>query len=178
MFALDLGDHLLWPDGDISVEPDQVINFVYKLEGHLEKLKVTKITKEIQDYNKLSETPLSIKEEINWDLFPPFSTIPEKYKYLNLDEYLINLSDKIERDDLLEERIKRLSHEIWLFKELKLDDILKTVIFIVDTMKSKNMVWGVGRGSSCSSYLLFLLELHDVDPVFFGIEITDFIRGK
>jgi DNA polymerase III alpha subunit len=43
-------------------------------------------------------------------------------------------------------------------------------------MTAKNIVWGVGRGSSCSSYLLYLLGLHEVDVVKYDVDISDFIR--
>jgi DNA polymerase III alpha subunit len=82
----------------------------------------------------------------------------------------------IEKDELYDKRIERLSQEICLFKELELENVLKTLIYVIDVMKDKNIVWGVGRGSSCSSYLLFILGLHEVDPVKYDIEITDFIR--
>ena len=86
--------------------------------------------------------------------------------------------DRIERDDLYEERVERLSSEIWLFKSEKLDEVLRVLIYVVDTMREKNVIWGVGRGSSCSSYLLYLLGLHEVDPVRYQIEVTDFIRQE
>jgi DNA polymerase III alpha subunit len=63
-----------------------------------------------------------------------------------------------------------------LFKELELGDVLRCLIYVVDTMKAKRVTWGVGRGSSCSSYLLYLLDLHSVDAVKYDIDITDFIK--
>lgn len=176
MEPIDLGDHLLWPDGDVTVTPDRVIEFVYKLHGHLDKLTVTEITPEITQYNSIADRPLGIKKPIAQALFPPKWSMPEKYKYLRLDEYLIELGDKIEKDDLYEKRVDRLSEEIWLFNKLQLGDVLRTLIYVVDVMKARGVVWGVGRGSSCSSYLLYLLELHDVDPVRYEISITDFLK--
>lgn len=119
----------------------------------------------------LQKTALSAK-------FPPDWNLPEKYKYLDIDEYLVKLVDKVEADELYEERIKRLGHEIWLFKELKLTEILRALIYVIDVFEQKNVVWGVGRGSSCSSYLLYLMGLHEVDSVLYGIDITDFIREE
>ena len=177
MTPLDLNDHLLWPDGDITVTPEHVVDFLYKLQGNLDKLTVTELTPELEQYNQLSDVPLTVKSSVKSDLFPPISTLPDAYKYLQLDQYLIQLSAKIEKDDLYEKRLERLSHEIWLFGKLKLDDVLRTLIYLIDVMKAKGIVWGIGRGSSCSSYLLYLLELHDVDPVRFDIKITDFIKG-
>lgn len=178
LLPLDLGDRILWADGTLTVTPDRVIDFIFKLRGSLDKLTVTEITPEISTYNALTDRPLSTKSSVPEGLFPPGWNLPERYKYLDLDEYLIELGNKIERDDLYDERVKRLSHEIWLYREIRLDDVLRALIYVVETMRSKRAVWGVGRGSSCSSYLLYLLGLHDVDPVRYEIEIADFLRPK
>ena len=55
-------------------------------------------------------------------------------------------------------------------------EFVKTVIFIVDTFKEAGIVWGVGRGSSCASYILFLLGLHLVDPIKFDISMDEFFH--
>lgn len=169
-------NHILWPDGSISVDPTDLIEYVYKL-GNVDQLRslyVTELTPEIVEYNNFSEHKFSVKESFSipdkeWRL-------PEHYKYLDLDEYLIELFDRIEKDELYDKRLQRLSEEIVLFKQLDLYDVLRTLIYVIDTMKEQKVVWGVGRGSSCSSYLLFLLGLHEVDPVKYDIEITDFLK--
>lgn len=174
---LDLGNHLLWPDGTIQVSPEKLVEYTFKLASKPDaKLAVTELTQEIKQFNSFSDTKITLKSVVDPSIFPPEWVLPDRYKYKNLDEYLFGLIDRIEKDDLYEERILRLSSEIWLFKEHKLEDILRALIYVVDVMTEKKVVWGVGRGSSCSSYLLYLLGLHEVDPVRYGIEITDFIR--
>lgn len=177
---IELIDHLLWPDGTIQVTPEKLIDFTFKLAsiGAEDKLAVTELTPEIKQFNSFGERQLSVKSSVDPTIFPPEWTLPEKYKYLLLDDYLYGLVDRIEKDDLYEKRVERLSSEIWLFKEQKLEDVLRVLIYVIDTMIEKNIVWGVGRGSSCSSYLLFLLGLHEVDTVLYDIEVSDFIRQE
>ena len=172
--------NLLWPDGTISVDPDSVIDYIFKFSSRgvsLKKLYVTSMTPEVEAYNAVSDYPLRVKTSVELKL-PPDWKLPEHYKYLDLDDHLLGLVAKIERDELYEKRVERLSTEIWLFKRLQLEDVLRTLIFVIDVMKEKNVIWGVGRGSSCSSYLLYLLGLHEVDPVKYDIEITDFIKPE
>ena len=173
---LELEDRLLWADGVSTVTPENLPAALLKLAG-TKKLAVTEISDEIKAYNLFSSEPVSVKSEVDLNKFPPNWVLPDFYKYdLDLDVFLIGLADRIEKDSLYEQRVERLSYEIWLFKELKLDDVLRALIFIVEKMIEKKAVWGVGRGSSCSSYLLFLLGLHEVDPVKYEIDISDFIR--
>lgn len=173
---LDLGDHLLWPDGTIQVTPEKVIDFTFKLEGQLDRLSVTEITPDIKQFNQFGEHRIGIKEFVDPTIFPPEWILPEKYLTLDLDTFLFGLSEKIEQDSLYEARLQRLAEEIFTFKEYKLDDVLKLLIYVIDQMKESNAIWGVGRGSSCSSYLLYLMGLHEIDPVRYDIALSDFLR--
>lgn len=168
----------LWIDGDISVSPEHLPELLVSLgaKGLLSRLKVTLITQEVQDYNRFAETPLTTKSEVDVSKFPPSWLLPDSYKYMDLDEYLLRLADRVAKDPLYEQRLTRLAEEIALFKSRRLDDVLRTLAYVIDTMKANKVVWGVGRGSSCSSYLLYLMGLHEVDVVKYEIEITDFIR--
>jgi len=175
---ITIENYSLWPDGSISVDPDKVIDFIYKLSSHtdgLKKLYVTSLTPEIITYNAVSDCKLNIKTSCDCT-FPPAWNIPEKYNNLDLDNYLLNLFNKIEHDELYDKRVERLSTEIFLFKQLKLEEVLRTLIYVIDVMTEKNVVWGVGRGSSCSSYLLYLMDLHEIDAVKFDIDIEDFLH--
>lgn len=168
-----LKEYTLYEDGSIEVDPSFVASMVMK-GIPVEKIFVTKLDEEVDLFNKFSSKKLGVKKELD-----PFSfawTLPEHYKYMSVDEYLLNLADSVEQDSLFDKRLQRLAKEIELFKRYKLDDVLRVIIFIVDEFKKRNIVWGVGRGSSCSSYILFLIGLHDIDPVLYDIEIEDFLR--
>jgi DNA polymerase III alpha subunit len=43
-------------------------------------------------------------------------------------------------------------------------------------MREKDIVWGVGRGSSVASYVLYLIGVHKIDSLFFDLDIEDFLR--
>lgn len=173
---LKLEDRELWEDGVTSVDPDKLTQYILKLapKGLLNRLAVNKLTPAVREYNSVADHPIEVKTELsdfslNWSL-------PDAYKYLDIDEYLIGLGSRVEQDELFEKRIQRLSHEIYVFKQLQLDEVLKLLIYIVDQLRETKSIWGVGRGSSCSSYLLFLLGLHEVDPVRYDIDLEDFIQ--
>ena len=175
---LDLGDHLSWPDGTIQVSPEKLIDFTFKLsaKGREDCLSVTEITTEIKQFNSFSDHKLIVKDIVDPAIFPPNWTIPEKYLNLDLDTFLFSLSEKIVQDSLYDVRLKRLADEIYEFKRFNLDELLKLLIYIIDMMKESNCVWGVGRGSSCSSYLLYLMGLHEIDPVLYDIALSDFLK--
>jgi DNA polymerase III alpha subunit len=165
----------LWFDGTTEVTPEELPKLL--LEGvPVERLAVTEVTPEVERFNQVSDTKLATKRDIPAGLFPPNWSFPDRYKYLDIDEYLVGLADKVERDELYERRLARLAEEIDVFTKLGLHDVLRALIYVVDELTRQQVVWGVGRGSSCSSYLLYLIGLHEVDAVRFDVPLSDFIR--
>lgn len=173
MQKVKLKEYCLFPDGSIEVDPSVVASMLLK-GVPVERIFVTEINEEVQKFNQFSSVKIGKKlqtENLSFEW-----TIPDHYKYMNIDDYLLNLSTSIENDKFFEKRLQRLAKEIELFKRLNLENVLRVIIFIVDEFKKRNIVWGVGRGSSCSSYILFLIGLHDIDPILYDIEIEDFLR--
>ena len=50
------------------------------------------------------------------------------------------------------------------------------LIYLIDLMRTNNIVWGVGRGSSVSSYILYLIGVHKVNSILYKLDINDFLR--
>jgi DNA polymerase III alpha subunit len=67
----------------------------------------------------------------------------------------------------------RIQNEMDYFHRSETLILLKKLIELVDRFKSDGVVWGVGRGSSCASYVLYLLEIHDIDPLKYDIPFTE-----
>jgi hypothetical protein len=56
--------------------------------------------------------------------------------------------------------------------------VLKAMKYIVDTLRANNVVWGVGRGSSVASYVLFIIGVHKIDSVKYKLPINEFFKGE
>jgi len=95
--------------------------------------------------------------------------MPDHYQTLDLDRHFANLVTE-------PEQIERVVLELDLFRENGLEPMLRFMIYMVDTMREKQILWGVGRGSSVSSYLLFLIGLHSVDAIKYNLDIREFIK--
>ena len=63
-----------------------------------------------------------------------------------------------------------------MFAERGMDNVLRFMVYLVDNMRKNNIVWGVGRGSSVSSYVLYLIGVHKVDSIKFKLDIKEFLR--
>ena len=175
-------DRALWFDGSIVTEPSNLMKILLKGK-HKTKIYATEITKDIKEYNKFV-TPsnrISIKTELD-----PLDTswnIPEEYKQINIEDYIINklnqeLDDQSFDDSDAKIRSVRVIKELRTYKKLNLYDLLKTLIYIIDTFNRDNVVWGVGRGSSVSSYVLYLIGVHDIDSILYDLNFNDFLTEE
>jgi len=96
--------------------------------------------------------------------------IPNKYKQLDIEEFLVTQCP--------EQNYPRLIEELALFKQNNMIPVLKTMKYVVDTLRTNNIVWGVGRGSSVSSYVLYLIGIHKIDSVKYALPIDEFFKGE
>tara|TARA_B100000989_G_C19517564_1_gene462434 strand:- start:684 stop:1223 length:540 start_codon:yes stop_codon:yes gene_type:complete len=97
--------------------------------------------------------------------------MPDQYKQMNVEDYIRNLAKTTEEKTRIEE-------ELVLYRKYNVLNVLKFLVYLIDIMKTNNIVWGVGRGSSVSSYVLYLLGIHKVDSIKYGLDITDFLKDK
>ena len=74
-----------------------------------------------------------------------------------------------------EQRI-RVCEEYKLFDDRKMIPVLRHLIWMVDDMRKRGIVWGVGRGSSVSSYVLFLIGINRIDPLKFDLDVSEFLK--
>jgi DNA polymerase III alpha subunit len=96
--------------------------------------------------------------------------IPDKYKQLDIEEFLVMQCP--------EQNYPRLIEELSLFKQNNMIPVLKTMKYVVETLRANNIVWGVGRGSSVSSYILYLIGIHKIDSVKYALPIDEFFKGE
>jgi DNA polymerase III alpha subunit len=48
--------------------------------------------------------------------------------------------------------------------------------YLVDAMRENKIVWGVGRGSSVASYVLYLIGVHRIDSIKYDLDIKEFLK--
>lgn len=169
---------MLWFDGDSTVNEQTILNELACCRS-IEQLYVEKITPEIQKYNELVPRSQQIKVKDQYNEPHVHWLIPAPYNTLNVKQYVLDkLSDECLRvaDTLNRARVQRTLMELEMYESMELFDFLRALIYIINTLQEKNIVWGVGRGSSVSSYVLYLIGVHDVDSVVYSLNIEDFLR--
>lgn len=95
--------------------------------------------------------------------------MPDYYKDLDIAEYVLTLCQT-------NDQLQRVGDELLLYQERGLFDLLRYLKYLVDTMSANKLIWGVGRGSSVASYVLYLLGVHRTDSMYYDLDPTEFLR--
>lgn len=178
-----LKNRKLWFDGISTIPPESIVDFL--LSGvKIKDISVDVITPEIEQYNKLDNEKIEIKTNI--DEFKNNWNIPDYFKTLDIYEFVMSLlNEELLRKKMInnsimtdegKKRYDRVINELELFKKNNLNDLLRCIIFVINRFIDNNIIWGIGRGSSVASYVLYLIKVHDIDSVYFNLDINEFIH--
>jgi DNA polymerase III alpha subunit len=108
---------------------------------------------EVNDYDQASQS--------YWNM-------PDEYKNMDIEAYLVQHSEK--------QNYQRLSEELEAYKARNMLDLLRWLKYFVDTCSKEGVVWGVGRGSSVASYILYIIGVHNIDPIKYNLDWREFLR--
>jgi len=95
--------------------------------------------------------------------------MPDEYKELSVNEFVLDRCKTTEE-------YQRAYEELQEFGKRKMYNLLRYMIYLVDFMRENNIVWGVGRGSSVSSYVLYIIGVHRVNSIQFDLDWREFLR--
>jgi DNA polymerase III alpha subunit len=112
------------------------------------------ISQSVEEFDRVLQT--------NWRM-------PQEYRELDIAEYALSLCKE-------EQELQRVGQELLLYQERNLFDLLRYLKYLVDTLRKNNVVWGVGRGSSVASYVLFLLGVHKIDSLYYNLDVEEFLK--
>ena len=142
---------------DMLVDKDISFTDMFVNVDDLPKLKrYVNVGKTLQEFDEHNQN--------NWHM-------PDEYKKLDIAEYIL-------AQCTTEEELQRVGQELLLFQERELFPLLQYLKYFVDTMRANNIVWGVGRGSSVASYVLYLIGVHKIDSIKYELDIHEFLKEK
>jgi DNA polymerase III alpha subunit len=118
-------------------------------------------------YDKYVEENLSVAEFDHRNQQRWF--MPEEYKQLDIAKLVLDLCKT-------DAELQRVGEELLLYQERNLFDLLRYLKYLIDVMKKNCLIWGVGRGSSIASYVLYLLEVHRVNSMLYELDPREFLR--
>lgn len=115
-----------------------------------------------QRFHSCSVPEFHAQQQQNWHM-------PNEYKNLDIAAYVLNLCTE-------QAELQRCGAELLLYQEKNLFDLLRYLKYLVDVMTANKIIWGVGRGSSVASYVLYKLGVHRIDSMYYNLDIQEFLR--
>ena len=118
----------------------------------------------LDSYHQINQTVEEFDSVLqrNWRM-------PQEYRELDIAEYVLGLCQE-------EHELQRVGQELLLYQERNLFNLLRYLKYLVDILRKNNVVWGVGRGSSVASYVLFLIGVHKIDSLYYNLDIDEFLK--
>lgn len=95
--------------------------------------------------------------------------MPEQYRSMDIAAHVLGLCST-------EAELQRCGKELLLYQERGLFDLLRFMVYMVDTMTEHKIISGVGRGSSVASYVLYKLQVHRIDSMYYNLDVEEFLR--
>jgi len=95
--------------------------------------------------------------------------MPKEYLEFDIAKFVLDLCQT-------DYELQRVGEELLLFQERNMFPLLCYCKYFVDTMRKNNIVWGVGRGSSVSSYVLYLIGVHRINSLHYDLSIDEFLK--
>lgn len=131
---------------------------IEKLEDILE----SKLLHVSDDLNSISVEEFDLAHQSAWFM-------PDEYKTLDIKDWVLSQCSN-------DTETLRVKEELAEFQARNMIPLLQWLKYLVDTCRNNNIVWGVGRGSSVSSFVLFLIGVHKIDPIKYDLDWRDFLR--
>jgi DNA polymerase III alpha subunit len=95
--------------------------------------------------------------------------MPAEYKDFDVEEWCLAKCTTAQQK-------QRVLDEMDAYDHRGMIPLLQWTKHFVDTCQENNIVWGVGRGSSVASFVLFLLGVHQIDSVKYNLDWQEFLR--
>lgn len=95
--------------------------------------------------------------------------MPDSYKTMDIAAHVLDLCDT-------DAELQRCGEELILYQERGLMDLLCYLRYLVDVMRENHVIWGVGRGSSVASFVLYKLGVHRINSLYYELDPKEFLR--
>lgn len=104
-----------------------------------------------------------LQNQSNWHM-------PDEYKSMDIAKWILDQCKGNETE------LQRCGMELLEYSERDLLPLLTYLLYLVDTMRANNIVWGVGRGSSVASFVLYKIGIHRINSIEHDLDFHEFMR--
>jgi DNA polymerase III alpha subunit len=131
---------------------------------------------EFNGFLSLENTPKLTQYQDPNILVEEFDRINQSSWHMPKEYYELDIAKWVLDQCKTEAELQRAGDELIKFQERNMFVLLQYLKYLVDTMRKNNIVWGVGRGSSVASFVLFLIGIHRINSLYYQLDIGEFLK--
>lgn len=94
---------------------------------------------------------------------------PQPYSGIDLRQWCLDRCES-------EEQEIRAMMEIDEFEKRGMLPVMRHMIYCVDSWRTAGVTWGVGRGSSVSSFVLYLIGINRINPLLHDLDFGEWLK--
>lgn len=94
---------------------------------------------------------------------------PEQYTHINLSDWVLTRCTNTQE-------VTRAKTELEIIQQLNVSHIFQHLIYLVDVWRDHKLVWGLGRGSSVSCFVLYVIGINKINPLDYDLDHTEFFK--
>jgi len=172
---IDLGNRIIHDDGTVVCKQDAIIELLYA--GHdVSNVLCDNLDDDVEwkHANKICDTTIQgltyvdapIYNDVDW--FQYWLT-PEPYASIDLKEWSLSKCKT-------QQEIDRVLLEVDELQNRNMVPVMRHLIYCVDVWRKHNMFWGVGRGSSVCSFVLYLIGINRINPLEYDLDLKEWLK--
>lgn len=120
------------------------------------------ITWTFPENSDIAVPEFDLKQQSHWFM-------PDHYREIDVAAHVLGLCED-------QHQLQRCGQELMMYQDRDLFDLLRYLIYLVDVMRDNHVIWGVGRGSSVASYVLYKIGVHRIDSLYYDLDPHEFLR--
>jgi len=151
----------------LYVNPDESLSNYNLIDNQLYSDAIKKNFSSIELIDALPNIDIDVdswhkQNQVTWHM-------PDNYKNLDVAEWVLSKCNN-------DEEVQRCGQELLEYAERDMLDMLCYLKYLVDIMTKNSIVWGVGRGSSVSSFVLYKIGVHRINSLYYDLDFNEFMR--
>lgn len=169
---LDTKDKKIYDDGLVMLSTNQAIKAIHRGVDYNQLNVMDTTERDLFNYYSdeyCDDDTIANESSINHTERQNNWRYPSAYDELDLTSHFHALCST-------DEERERIDYELQLFAERNLNRLLIWAIWFMDYVKTNDVFIGVGRGSSVSSYCLYLIGLHMINSIECGLDPREFLK--
>ena len=172
---IELDNRLILDDGTVLCSDDAIMELLYsgrKLSSAIaipsDDVQMHNAADQLLDtgYGEIDAAEGEMLSGVDW--FSHWMT-PEPWSAADVAEICLSRCDNTAE-------INRVREELVLFEQRNMIPVLRHLLYLVDHWRQRGILWGVGRGSSVGSLVLFLIGINRINPLEFDLGIDEFLK--